>query len=269
MDARAFRRQETWDYFRFVATAWLNQALWPKQSFAIACGKSVPIRLSVEDGDTFQVVEPTHFGRGIGQAQDTSAMVPARSRRSTANSRGDLSGKRPADDRLTGHSFLSRVGALAEGLEVSPSEPTVRVIVATFGAESVLNEPVRDPTAALALGPVLALPTEVPGLQMRAVDLDMTVERNTVEVAETALVEEAANADRENLVAWRGGRRWMRRFERLSLPPVDPAELPLKPRGVYLITGGLGGIGLTLAHWFAANTSARLALTARTPLAAA
>ena len=44
------------------------------------------------------------------------------------------------------------------------------------------------------------------------------------------------------------------------------ADLPLKPRGVYLITGGLGGIGLTLAHWFAANTSARLMLTARTPL---
>ena len=66
-----------------------------------------------------------------------------------------------------------------------------------------------------------------------------------------ALVEEVANADHENLVAWRGGCRWMRRFERLSLPPVNSAQLPLKPRGVYLITGGLGGIGLTVAHWLA------------------
>ena len=64
-----------------------------------------------------------------------------------------------------------------------------------------------------------------------------------------ALVEEAANADHENLVAWRGGCRWMRRFERLSLPPVDSSQLPLKRRGVYLITGGLGGIGLTVARW--------------------
>ena len=47
--------------------------------------------------------------------------------------------------------------------------------------------------------------------------------------------------------------------------PILP-KLPLKPRGVYLITGGLGGIGLTLARWLAANTSARLMLTARTPL---
>ena len=48
--------------------------------------------------------------------------------------------------------------------------------------------------------------------------------------------------------------------------PRSISHLPLKPRGVYLITGGLGGIGLTLARWFAANASARLVLTARTPL---
>ena len=61
----------------------------------------------------------------------------------------------------------------------------------------------RDPIAALALGPVLALPTEVPDLQMRAVDFDMTrrCERGRA-IAET-LVEEAANADGESLVAWR------------------------------------------------------------------
>jgi NAD(P)-dependent dehydrogenase (short-subunit alcohol dehydrogenase family) len=151
-------------------------------------------------------------------------------------------------------------------LEVSPSGPTVRVIVATSGAESVLNESVRNPATALALGPVLALPTEVPQLHMRAVDLDLQDGAKSVDAAATALVEEAANADRENLVAWRGGCRWKRRFERLSLPPVDSAQLPLKPRGVYLITGGLGGIGLTLAHWFAVNASARLMLTARSPL---
>jgi phthiocerol/phenolphthiocerol synthesis type-I polyketide synthase E len=42
--------------------------------------------------------------------------------------------------------------------------------------------------------------------------------------------------------------------------------LPLKPRGVYLITGGLGGIGLKLAKWLAITTSARLLLTARRAL---
>ena len=95
--------------------------------------------------------------------------------------------------------------ALAEGLRASRNGATVRIIVATFGAESVLNEPVRNPAAALALGPVLVLPTEVPQLQMRAVDLDLQDGARSIDGAAMALVEEAANADHENLVAWRGG----------------------------------------------------------------
>ena len=38
------------------------------------------------------------------------------------------------------------------------------LVVATFGAQSVIDEPVQDVTAALALGPVLVLPNETPGL---------------------------------------------------------------------------------------------------------
>jgi phthiocerol/phenolphthiocerol synthesis type-I polyketide synthase E len=42
--------------------------------------------------------------------------------------------------------------------------------------------------------------------------------------------------------------------------------LPLKPGGSYLITGGLGGIGLELAAWLAKTASARLLLTSRRSL---
>ena len=220
----------------------------------------------VEDGDNFQVIEPAHFRARHGHAQDISAIVQ-RVRGAHGSIEGAIYlGSSSIDDRVTGTASYDALVALIEGLEVSPSGPTLRVIVATFGAESVLNELVRNPATALALGPVLALPTEVPQVRMRAVDLDLQDGARSVEAAATALVEEAANADYENLVAWRGGCRWKRRFERLSLPSVDSAQLPLKPRGVYLITGGLGGIGLTLAHWFAANVSARLMLTARSPL---
>jgi NAD(P)-dependent dehydrogenase (short-subunit alcohol dehydrogenase family) len=135
------------------------------------------------------------------------------------------------------------------------------VIIATSGAESVLDEPVRDPQAALSLGPVLTLPTEFAGLRMRAVDVDL----DDVDASAKALVEEAALGDGEQLVARRAGRRWVRRFERVTLPPADGERLPLRPNGVYLITGGLGGIGLTLARRLAKEQRARLLLTARRP----
>ncbi|HKV11827.1 MAG TPA: SDR family NAD(P)-dependent oxidoreductase, partial [Thermoanaerobaculia bacterium] len=41
----------------------------------------------------------------------------------------------------------------------------------------------------------------------------------------------------------------------------------LRERGVYLITGGFGGLGLEVADWLARTVSARLVLVGRTPLA--
>jgi NAD(P)-dependent dehydrogenase (short-subunit alcohol dehydrogenase family)/acyl carrier protein len=140
------------------------------------------------------------------------------------------------------------------------------LVVATFGAQSVLDEPVQDVTTGLALGPVLVLPTEAPGLGARLVDFEAEFTTHGQNHVARALVHEAAKGDAENVVAWRGGRRWLRRYDRLALPAAAADELPLKSRGVYLITGGLGGIGLTLAAWLAKQCSARLLLTARTAL---
>src|SRR6185436_20067974 len=42
--------------------------------------------------------------------------------------------------------------------------------------------------------------------------------------------------------------------------------LPIRDGGVYLITGGLSGIGLASAEWLASRAPVRLALTGRTPI---
>jgi phthiocerol/phenolphthiocerol synthesis type-I polyketide synthase E len=49
-------------------------------------------------------------------------------------------------------------------------------------------------------------------------------------------------------------------------PAGDETAPPWRERGVYLITGGLGGVGLLLAAELAARCRARLVLTARSPL---
>ncbi|WP_039940274.1 beta-ketoacyl reductase [Streptomyces himastatinicus] len=59
------------------------------------------------------------------------------------------------------------------------------------------------------------------------------------------------------------GGRWVRAYERDTLPEVGAGQLPLRlrERGVYLITGGLGGIGMTLADYLVRTCRARLVLT--------
>jgi NAD(P)-dependent dehydrogenase (short-subunit alcohol dehydrogenase family) len=64
------------------------------------------------------------------------------------------------------------------------------------------------------------------------------------------------------MVAYRSRQRWIQTFEKMRLE--EPAALPpLREGGVYLITGGLGGIGLVLAHDLARTVNAKLVLLAR------
>jgi acyl transferase domain-containing protein len=154
--------------------------------------------------------------------------------------------------------------ALAAGLDTWDSGSKLQIIVASAGAQSVLDEPVARPDAALVFGPVIVLPTEAPGLRIRSVDLDISCV--TGDAAARALVAEAAASGPESFAAWRRGRRWLRQFQPITLPLTITTDLPLKRGGTYLITGGLGGIGLALADWFAATVSARLLLTARRPV---
>ncbi|WP_255211058.1 SDR family NAD(P)-dependent oxidoreductase, partial [Methylogaea oryzae] len=56
----------------------------------------------------------------------------------------------------------------------------------------------------------------------------------------------------------------LRRFEPVRAPAAAETPPPLKQQGVYLITGGLGGIGLSLARYLAQTVQAKLVLTGRT-----
>jgi acyl transferase domain-containing protein/acyl carrier protein len=169
---------------------------------------------------------------------------------------------------LPGVTRYDEIVALATGLGPVSSAVPLRIVHATIGAQSVLGEPVIDHEGAVTLGPVLVLPTEVPGISMRSVDLEDQAGTFDAEAAAQALCVEAAAQDAESLVAIRGGRRWLRRFVPGGLADPAAGGLPLKRKGIYLITGGLGGLGLVIARWLAQSVSARLLLTARTPLPA-
>ena len=156
--------------------------------------------------------------------------------------------------------------ALATGLAPTPQTP-LRLVVATAGAHSVLGEPVAFAGAARAIGPVLALPMEMPGLQMRLVDIAPDTQPGDADLAARTLVAEALARDEEDLVVYRGGLRWLRRHEHQRLPAAEAdAPYAFSPGAVVLITGGLGGMGLAIAQRLAHRAQARLLLTARTAL---
>src|SRR5690606_40330418 len=60
------------------------------------------------------------------------------------------------------------------------------------------------------------------------------------------------------VAAWRGGRRLAPTWAAAS--PADSPAVKLRERGVYWITGGLGGLGRQLALYLARRVRARLVL---------
>ncbi len=167
--------------------------------------------------------------------------------------------------RRNADAYYNLVG-LAAALEPETHRRALRLVVVTTGAAVVLDEPLHDLGASLSTGPVLVLPVEVPGLDVRSVDFASIDVDAALEAAAAAVAEEAVLPGTERQIARRRGRRFVRRLDRISLSETEASSLPLKARGVYLITGGLGGIGLSLAKDLARRSSARLLLTARTEL---
>jgi acyl transferase domain-containing protein len=173
-------------------------------------------------------------------------------------------GSRAEDDQSAAEELI----ALATALAPFSERREVMVLHATAGAESVLDEPIRQPHAAVALGAILVLPQEVPGLRMRLVDVEWRDRRIDGQAVVRALIREAGLADGESIVAYRAGRRWLRRFADVTVTGAVGLTPPLRQEGVYLITGGLGGLGLAFARWLGKVAAARLLLTARTTLPA-
>ncbi|HVR06603.1 MAG TPA: SDR family NAD(P)-dependent oxidoreductase, partial [Thermoanaerobaculia bacterium] len=185
--------------------------------------------------------------------------------------------------------------ALARALGGRGSEQPVALTVAASGVHEVTGDEALAPERAVLLGPVKVLPREMPWLACRAVDLPDLAglaaaggERRLARLVDALLSEAMAPAggdgdttgaagstggggDRggagalEPVVAYRGAHRWVQRFEPLRLPSADPAP-PWKQRGVYLVTGGLGGIGMAIAERLARRFRARLVLTGRSAL---
>jgi acyl transferase domain-containing protein/acyl carrier protein len=95
------------------------------------------------------------------------------------------------------------------------------------------------------------------------IDLDPKSSRNC---ASHELWEEISNPDGEDQLAYRGGHRLVERLVRKRSSLQADTPLQWRPDASYLITGGLGDLGLKVARWMVAQGARRLILMGRTKL---
>ena len=157
-------------------------------------------------------------------------------------------------------SALHLVQALA-GAGLTADEQGRTLDLVTAGIGDVRGDDLVRPEHATLAGLARVLPVELPGLTVRLIDADTTPRAVAALVAELRAPVDAAHPE----VALRRDRRWVTDYEQVT---VDAEGEPgaLREAGRYLVTGGLGGIGITLAEDFARRARARLVLLARSGL---
>ncbi|HET9352517.1 MAG TPA: type I polyketide synthase, partial [Sphingomicrobium sp.] len=153
---------------------------------------------------------------------------------------------------------------LCQALQRHDPETAVHLLVATAGTFALPGERVTHPERATLVGPCRAAAREIPLVHAQLVDLERDP---AAEVTGTRqLLSEFDGGARDELVAYRGTARWVQDLVGAQLPAPDRLAARLTAGGVYVITGGLGGIGLELALFLATHTKGRLVLIGRRDL---
>jgi acyl transferase domain-containing protein len=155
---------------------------------------------------------------------------------------------------------------LLRGMQNSARSLRPRLWLVTAATQAVLpDDSCNAPWSAALWGLGRALAAEHSELWGGLVD--MPLELRADQTAQE-LIREVDAGTVEDRIAFRGGERLVARLERWRRR--DPETCPFSARAdaTYLVTGGLGGIGLAVARWLAEMGARNLLLIGRTPLPA-
>ncbi|MBW4500879.1 MAG: SDR family NAD(P)-dependent oxidoreductase [Scytonema hyalinum WJT4-NPBG1] len=155
---------------------------------------------------------------------------------------------------------------LAQALSKQNITDSLPITVVTNNLYDVTGEEHLCPQKATVLGPCKVIGQEYPNISCRNIDIVIPASEMCLEekLIDQLLAELTASSDA--VVAYRGQYRWVQTFEAVQLDAAIKERTPLISGGVYLITGGLGGIGLVLAEYLARTVQAKLVLIGRSSL---
>ena len=161
------------------------------------------------------------------------------------------------------HSLLDTVN----GFNLTAPLTQTQICILTTNMCSTCYADEVDPNQSLVLGPCKTIEKEYASFRSYFIDIQDNPLVNKDASALDILNEISYRFQMQGPVssygtALRAGQRLIEYQEQVMLEPVDQIE-KLKHSGVYLITGGYGGIGATIARYLATEFSARIILVSR------
>ena len=152
---------------------------------------------------------------------------------------------------------------LAQAFSAAQPRAQSKLFIVHNAVQLVVGDERIHPAKAAVLGLSKVISQELADVTCRSIDLEELPDCGPDERLLRLLEWDLTTGDLEPAVAYRSGRRWTQRFEELAASEGHPSERRVRKGGTYLITGGLGGVGMVFAEHLARTASARLVLTAR------
>ena len=152
---------------------------------------------------------------------------------------------------------------LAQAIGAQKRSVPLTLQVVSNQAQEVVAGDVLSAAKATALGLCKVISQEYQRVDCRAVDVALPKTNSQLTELVAGLLAEACAQESEPVVALRGVHRWTQVFEQVRLDQPPQGNQRLREGGVYLITGGLGGFGLTFARYLAQQAHAKLVLVGR------
>ena len=141
----------------------------------------------------------------------------------------------------------------------------IQIDVVTNNMQDVTGEDPLYPEKATVLGAVKIIPLEYFNISCRNIDIVLPeVGSRQEDKLLNQLLAEFRVKSPDPVVAYRGNYRWVPITKSMRLDKSTETTSPrLREKGVYLITGGFGGMGFTLAEYLAKSLRAKLILVGR------
>lgn len=165
---------------------------------------------------------------------------------------------------------------LAKALGKKSIEDALTLTVIANNAQALSQQDTVIPEKATALGPALVIPREMPNITCKFVDIQTSPAKNKgtsnkssqtqFDITAAKLLEELLAQHENSVVAWRGEVRHVRRIVKRQRAEKTKGLPLLRKGGVYLLTGGFGGIATVIADWLVQTYDAKIVLLSRTPL---
>ncbi|MUG94914.1 SDR family oxidoreductase [Scytonema sp. UIC 10036] len=158
------------------------------------------------------------------------------------------------------YSLLFLTQALAKQNIIEP----MKLMVVTSNVHDITGSENLCPEKATILGSCNVIPQEYLNITCCCVDIVFpeSGSKQSQRLMDYLLTELIAPVT-DRLIAYRENHRWIKIYEALHIDESITSQTKLRKGGVYLITGGLGRIGLAMSEYLAKTMQAKLVLIGR------